>query len=120
MKARLLSLAALVISMLCAGPMVAAELIMYGEPGCLYCAKWRQTIGPIYAKTAEGKQAPVEERLVSEGRAGGNGLASAIVFSPTFVVMDGGKEIGRFMGYQNDEFFWVALDRLLERLPHHD
>ncbi len=95
----------------------AAELILYGEPGCIYCAKWRQTIGPIYAKTAEGKKAPVRELLVAEGKGGGNGLASAIVFSPTFVLMNDGKEVGRFLGYQNDEFFWFTLDRLLKQLP---
>jgi hypothetical protein len=35
------------------------------------------------------------------------------VFTPTFVIIDAGKELGRIEGYAGDEFFWFLLNRLL-------
>ena len=40
-----------------------------------------------------------------------------IRYTPTFVLIEDGKEIGRIEGYPGDEFFWVRLENLLERLP---
>ena len=47
-------------------------------------------------------------------------LAAPVVYTPTFVVVDGGREIGRITGFINDEAFWGLLDTLaakLERVP---
>ncbi len=37
----------------------AAELLMFEEPGCVYCAQWRREIGPIYPRSREGQIAPI-------------------------------------------------------------
>ena len=37
-------------------------------------------------------------------------------FTPTFVLVDDGKEIGRLRGYVGDEFFWYRLGELLAGL----
>ena len=36
------------------------------------------------------------------------------VFTPTFVLVEDGKELGRIEGYAGDEFFWFLLGRLLD------
>ena len=40
-----------------------------------------------------------------------------IVYTPTFVLMDGGREIGRIVGYPGEDFFWSLLGELVQRLP---
>ena len=38
-------------------------------------------------------------------------------FTPTFVLVEDGKEIGRIEGYPGEDFFWPMLGALLDRLP---
>ena len=40
-------------------------------------------------------------------------LVSPIRFTPTFVLVDDGREIGRIEGYPGEDFFWGLLERLL-------
>ena len=41
-------------------------------------------------------------------------FASRPVFTPTFVLVEDGKELGRMEGYAGDEFFWFVLGKLLD------
>ena len=43
-------------------------------------------------------------------------LAAPVRFTPTFLLVEGDREIGRLTGYMNDAIFWGLLDGLLERL----
>ncbi len=38
-------------------------------------------------------------------------------FTPTFVLIEDGKEYGRIRGYPGDQFFWFRIDELLSKLP---
>lgn len=95
----------------------AAELVMFEEAGCNWCERWNREIGVLYANTAEGRLAPL--RRVSLGAARPADLAniSSVTFTPTFVVMEGGKEYGRMVGYPGENFFWPMLKSILSRLP---
>jgi hypothetical protein len=42
-------------------------------------------------------------------------LASRPRFTPTFIVIQDGTEIGRIEGYPGEDFFWGLLGRILER-----
>ncbi len=44
------------------------------------------------------------------------GLRSPILYTPTFVLVAGGREIGRIEGYAGEHFFWGQLERLVARL----
>jgi hypothetical protein len=44
-------------------------------------------------------------------------FASRPVFTPTFVLVQDGRELGRMEGYAGDEFFWFLLDQLLDSHP---
>ena len=37
-------------------------------------------------------------------------------FTPTFVLVENGREIDRLRGYPGDEFFWSLLDGMLAKL----
>lgn len=91
----------------------AAELIMVERHGCHWCERWNDEIGPIYPRTDEGARAPLRRVLIGalpEDVA----FASRPVFTPTFVLVEDGHELGRLEGYAGDEFFWFLLSRLLD------
>ncbi|MEC9367868.1 MAG: thioredoxin family protein, partial [Pseudomonadota bacterium] len=37
----------------------------------------------------------------------------SVVFTPTFVVLHEGREIGRILGYSGEDFFWGLLEKIL-------
>jgi hypothetical protein len=93
----------------------AAELVMYRRDGCPWCAKWDREIGPIYPKTDFSKRAPLRHINLDHDR----DLPithGAIRYTPTFVLVENAKEVGRIEGYPGDEFFWPRLSNLLEAL----
>lgn len=93
----------------------AAELLMFERSGCSWCAAWHEEIGPIYPKTKEGQTAPLREVDISEQPAS-VALAKPIAYSPTFVVVEDGKEVGRITGYPGQDFFWGLLADILAKL----
>ena len=95
----------------------AAELIMLEQQYCAWCERWKKEIGPIYPNTAEAKIAPlrmvdIHHPLPDDLK----GLAKGR-FTPTFVLVHEGKEIGRMRGYISEDFFWGLLDELIKKLP---
>ena len=98
-------------------PVKAAELVMLEQDGCVWCERWRAEIGPIYPKTAEGKRAPL--RVINIFDPVPDDLRQIRIdrFTPTFVLIDGGVELGRIRGYPGDELFWWLLSNLIKKLP---
>lgn len=94
----------------------AAELLMFEDVGCPWCDRWRRDVGVAYPKTAEGHRAPLRSLKRSRALESGVALAGPIVVSPTFVLVDGGREVGRITGHPGPDFFWGLLGELLERL----
>lgn len=111
------ALGALCAIVLLASAVDAAELVMYRRAGCPWCALWDREIGPIYPKTDIGHRVPL--RMVDLDRNDNSGVRtrSPIRYTPTFVLVENGQEVGRIEGYPGDAFFWGLLERLLEQLP---
>jgi hypothetical protein len=95
----------------------AAELtlVMVEQTGCKWCAAWNAEIGPAYPNTPEGAAAPLMRIDLHEPVPDGLSLARPAQFTPTFVLVADGAEIGRIEGYPGDIFFWPMLDELLAR-----
>ena len=93
---------------------------MVEQPGCTYCAEWHAVIGPIYPKTPEGAFAPL--RLVQKAELNESGIAFArpVVYTPTFVLVEEGAEIGRIEGYPGEDFFWAMLGLMLAAKTDYD
>lgn len=90
----------------------AAELVMYRRAGCPYCMAWDREIGPIYPKTEIGQRLPLRQVDVERGDASVH-LTSPIRFTPTFVLVEDGREKARIEGYPGEFFFWGLLEKLL-------
>lgn len=110
---RHVGLAALVGLALASLPLRAAELVMFEREGCIWCARWDREVAPVYANTPEGKAAPLRRVGLGSTRADEPGLAAPVRFTPTFVLMDEGREVGRITGYINDDAFWGLLGKML-------
>lgn len=111
----LCGLAALVLGTAVAG---AGELrlLMFEEAGCPWCARWNAEIGPAYPNSWEGRRAPLQRLDIHQPLPASLLLDSRPRFTPTFVLVDDGREVGRIEGYPGPDFFWPLLDALFERL----
>jgi thioredoxin-related protein len=98
----------------------AAELLVFEQPGCPWCARFDAEIAPAWSKTAEGKRAPLRRVDITEPWPDDLTHIRKERFTPTFVLLDDGKEIGRLRGYVGDEFFWYLIGELLDQLPPAD
>lgn len=91
----------------------AEQLVMVEQAGCHWCARWNTEISHIYSKTDEGMRAPLR-RVNLHDLPQDIAFTSRPVFTPTFVLVRDGKEVGRIEGYAGDEFFWFLLGKLLD------
>lgn len=90
-------------------------LVMVEEPGCMWCARWHAEVGPEYPITPEGLAAPLHRVTMGAPQIDDLTLISAPVYTPTFLLIDEGQEVGRIEGYPGEEFFWWQLGQLLDR-----
>lgn len=88
------------------------KLIMVDDPNCRYCRLFDAEIGGRYAKTDEGRYAPlVRVRRKSHELKGLN----PVIYTPTFLLVRNGEELGRITGYPGPEYFFSELRELLGR-----
>jgi hypothetical protein len=96
-------------------PASAAELLMFEARGCPWCKRWDAEVGLGYARSSEGQRAPLR-RLDIAQRPDNVVLALPVTVSPTFVLVDNGREVGRITGYPGADFFWALLGELVGKL----
>ena len=91
------------------------RLLMLEQAGCGWCAQWDAEVGEVYAKTDEGRRAPLLRHDIFKPLPGHISLERRAHYTPTFVLLVSGEEIGRIEGYPGEDFFYGLLQRLLER-----
>ena len=92
---------------------------MYRRAGCPWCAAWDEAIGPIYPKSEVGRQLPLRQVDLDKETPPTVALARPVRYTPTFVLVEDGREVGRIEGYPGEDFFWGLLDKLARGLPPH-
>lgn len=110
-------LAAAALMILAALPAMAGplRLMMVEKDGCIYCDAWNRSIGPAYAGSAAGRAAPLMRVDIHGPWPDGLALARRPFVTPTFILLDGGLEVGRLEGHMTAAQFWPALDALLDQ-----
>ena len=88
-----------------------AVLVMIGDPGCPYCARFEREVAPGYVASDDGKLAPLVRR---DRRDPDIAFIERVVFSPTFVMLVRGREVGRIVGYSGSDLFWMQVAALIE------
>jgi len=89
-------------------------LLMAEEDGCYWCAKWNEEIAHIYPKTAEGRAAPLR-RYDLHSDTPQVTFVRRVHFTPTFILVQDGAEVGRVEGYPGEDFFWGLLGQMLQQ-----
>jgi hypothetical protein len=97
-------------------PAGAAELLMYEEDGCVYCRRWHAEVGPGYPNSSEGRRAPLVRIDIRGPKPAGIILDKPVRATPTFVLVENGREVGRITGYPGADFFWGLLGGLIGKL----
>ncbi|WP_170474520.1 hypothetical protein [Ruegeria arenilitoris] len=112
---RHLHLLLLAITLLVAPVIARAQmtLLMAEEEGCMWCERWDSEISQIYPKTPEGKVAPLRRIDIHRSTPDDIVLEKPLFYTPTFVLLEDGQEIGRIEGYPGEDFFWGLLGVLL-------
>jgi thioredoxin-related protein len=100
---------------LAATPLRAAELVMFERAGCPWCEAFNREIAPIYPKTQSGKRAPLRRVNIYKPMPADLAFIQRERFTPVFVLIDNGKELGRIRGYPGEANFWGLFDALVTR-----
>jgi hypothetical protein len=87
-----------------------AVLVMIGDPGCPYCARFEREVAPGYQASEDGHLAPLVRR---DRRDADIAFIPRIVYSPTFIMLVRGREVGRIVGYAGVDLFWMQLAGLM-------
>jgi hypothetical protein len=95
------------------GPVAALELLMIERAGCSWCQRWDEEIAPVYSRTDEGRRAPLYRANLYRLPPGVQ-FRSPVIYTPTFVLIDDAREVGRITGYADEQTFWGLLDELLQ------
>lgn len=93
----------------------ATELVMFESKSCGWCLRWHKEVGPAYQNATEGRLAPLRRVDVDEPIPLDLRGIRGIRYTPTFVLVHQGVEIGRINGYPGADFFWVLVDELIEK-----
>lgn len=87
-----------------------AVLVMIGDPGCPYCARFEREAAPGYRASEDGQLAPLVRRDRHDTDVA---FIPRIVYSPTFVMLVRGREVGRIVGYGGADLFWMQVAGLM-------
>lgn len=89
-------------------------LLMAEEHGCAWCARWDEEISHIYPKTDEGRTAPLQRYDLHGETPKDVTFTRRVSFTPTFILITDGVEVGRIEGYPGEDFFWSLLTMMFE------
>lgn len=88
-------------------------MLMAEEDGCYWCQKWEDEIAHIYPKTTEGKLAPLQKYDLHSETPDVK-FSQRVHYTPTFILVQDGQEVGRIEGYPGEDHFWALLTMLFE------
>ena len=94
----------------------AGELVMFEQQYCEWCETWHAEIGQIYPKTDEGKLLPLRLVDIDKKRPEDLKKFGHVRFTPTFIVVEDGQEIGRILGYPGEANFYWLLNEIIGKL----
>ncbi len=85
---------------------------MVEERGCPYCARFDAEVRESYENSPEARFAPLLRR---PRQAEDIRFLKGIAYSPTFILLVDGNEVGRIIGYQGADLFWMEMAALMAK-----
>ncbi len=90
----------------------AMDLVVFESPTCGTCKLFKREVLPVYAQSPAGKVFPLWV-VETSGKVSFR-LNQPVTFTPTFVWVDNGVEVGRFSGYFGKSQFFNIVNRAAE------
>ena len=94
----------------------AAELVMLEGRACGRCKQFLAEVAPSYGATPTGRLMPLRVIDVDQSTPWFR-LNGPVEGTPTFLLVDRGREIGRISGYSSREAFYAQAQSLIAALP---
>lgn len=99
----------------------AAELLMFEHVGCVVCKRFKAEMLPKYLKSKFAKVMPIRS-IVGDDPDPYKGLTDLkgfpFIHSPTFVLVENGRELARIRGFAGEKLFWAQMENLLANHKH--
>ncbi len=96
----------------------AARMVFLERGDCPYCRRWLRDVGEqAWNRSDLGGRAALWRVDVAAGLPEALRFLTNWRFTPTFVLVRDGREVGRIIGYNGDLFFWQQAEVLIGRLP---
>lgn len=107
---RLLALGiALTLSTLPCIAIAGTRLVMVTSDYCPFCQAWERDVGVVYDKSPYAPSLPLTRVEMGSAMPEGVSLQAPVVGTPTFLIIQDGREIDRQRGYDDAEMFWWWL-----------
>lgn len=93
----------------------AAELVYVEAKGCVYCARFNGQKLRNYKKSEVGQATPIRRVDLMRRWPKDLNQVDRPPYTPVFILVEDGRELGRFNGYVNPQKFDRDLKRLLSK-----
>ncbi|MGE0004798.1 MAG: hypothetical protein AB7S92_04335 [Parvibaculaceae bacterium] len=93
----------------------AAELVYVQWKSCAYCMRFNKQMAGAYASSAIGRKIPLRRVDILRRWPADLKHVRRPSYTPVFILVDHGREVGRFDGYSSPQGFRNDLQRLLKR-----
>ena len=97
-----------------AGPVAAAELVFVEVKSCVYCIRFNKQMAGPYEASETGRKVPLRRVNLMERWPADLKAVDRPPYTPVFILVEDGREVGRFNGYVNARQFNRDLRRLLD------
>lgn len=92
----------------------AAELVMYFSEDCEYSAIFDIEVAPNYPDSAVGRAALLKRIAIEDMDNTEVVLKDPVTVTPTFVLVQNGRELGRITGYPGRKHFATLVNHLVK------
>ena len=87
----------------------STRLIMVTSDHCPFCQAWERDVGVLYDKSPYAPSLPLTRVDMESAMPEGVALQTPVLGTPTFLIIQNGREIDRQRGYNHAEMFWWWL-----------
>lgn len=95
----------------------AAQLVYVEWKDCGYCKSFNRQMAWAYASSAIGKKVPLRRVDILRRWPADLKQVKPPSYTPVFILVENGREVGRFDGYTSPQVFTRKLKELLQRRP---
>jgi thioredoxin-related protein len=87
------------------------ELLFVDRSGCPWCTRFEQETMAAYLASDLAKDVPLKRASLDDGQPRGVILVEPVRFTPTFVLLEHGREVARIVGYRDNATFFGLIEK---------